>query len=98
MCSRDIWSNIIFQWKFVFDDSKELDDPQVSDGLKVISNGNVDYNDPKELNDPQVLDDPKWISIQSMDFDNLKFYGDTSIFDVIVGGNLYVREIQMLFN
>ena len=25
-------------------------------------------------------------------------YGDTSIFDGIVGGNLYVREIQILFN
>ena len=33
-----------------------------------------------------------------MDFDNPKVYGDTSIFDGIVGGNLYVREIQMLFN
>ena len=26
----------------VFDDSKELDDPQVSDGLKVISNESVE--------------------------------------------------------
>ena len=63
-----------------------------------ISGMSVDYNDPKECNDPQVLDDPNWISIGSIDFDNLKVYGDTSIFDGIVGGNLYVREIQILFN
>ena len=41
----------------VFDDSKGLYDPQVSDGLKVISNESVDSNDPKEFNDAQVLDD-----------------------------------------
>ena len=82
----------------VFYDSKELDDPQVSDGLKVISNESVDHNNPKECNDPQVLDDPNWISIGGIDSDNPKVYGDTSIFDGIVGGNLYVREIQMLFN
>ena len=45
-----------------------------------------------------VSPDLKGISIGSIDFDNLKVYGDTSIFDGIVGGNLYVREIQMLFN
>ena len=62
----------------VFDDSKELDDPQVSDGLKVISNESMDFNDPKEF------DDPKGISIGSMNFDNPKVYGDTSIFDGLV--------------
>ena len=43
---------------------KKLEDPQVSDSQKVISNGSMDFNDPKEL------DDPKGISIKSMDFDN----------------------------
>ena len=47
----------------VFGDSKELDDPQVSDGLKVISNESMDFNDPKEFHDPLVSDDPKGISI-----------------------------------
>ena len=47
----------------VFDDAKEFDDPQVSDGLiKVISNEIMDYND------------PKGISIGSMDIDNPKVY------------------------
>ena len=49
---------------------KKLEDPQVSDSLKVISNGSMDFNDPKELDDLQVFDDPKGISIVSMDFDN----------------------------
>ena len=58
----------------------------------------MSFNDPREFNDPQVLDDPNWISTGSIDFDDPKVYGDTSIFDGIVGGNLYVREIQILFN
>ena len=32
---------------------KKLEDPQVSDSLKVISNGSMDFNDPKELDDPR---------------------------------------------
>ena len=59
----------------------------------------MDFNDPKEFDDiSPISPDPKRISIGSMDFDNPKVYGDTSIFDGIVGGNLYVREIQILFN
>ena len=68
----DVFSN----WNIVFDDPKEFDDPQVSDGLKVISNGSKDFNDPKELDDPQLFDDPKGISFGSMDFDNPKVYSD----------------------
>ena len=33
----------------VFDDPKEFDDPQVSDGLKVISNESMGFNDSKEF-------------------------------------------------
>ena len=36
----------------VFDDAKEFDDPQVSDGLRVISNDCMDFNDPKKFDDP----------------------------------------------
>ena len=43
----------------VFDDPKEFYDPQVSDGLKVISNDCLDFNDPKKFDDPQVFDYPK---------------------------------------
>ena len=39
----------------VFDGSRELDDPQVPDGLKVISNESMHFNDIKELNIPHVL-------------------------------------------
>ena len=39
----------------VFDDPKEFDDRQVSDGLKVISNESMDFNDPKEFDDPSYL-------------------------------------------
>ena len=62
---------------------KKLEDPQVSDSLKVISNGSMDFNDPKEFDDILVSPDTKGISIGSMDFDNPKLYGDTSIFDVL---------------
>ena len=61
--------------KIVFDDPKEYDDPQVSDSLKVISNGSIDFNDPKEFHDLQVFDDPEGISIGSMDFDKQIVYG-----------------------
>ena len=54
------------------DDPKEFDDPEVSDGLKVISNESMEFND------------PKGISIESMNFDNPKVYGDTSIYDGLV--------------
>ena len=53
--------------------------PQVSDGLKIISNESIDLNDPKEFDDPQVFDDPKGFSIGSMDLDNPKVYGNTCI-------------------
>ena len=33
----------------VFDDSKEFHGPQVSNGLKVISNESMDFNDPKKF-------------------------------------------------
>ena len=66
------------------DDPKEFDDPEVSYGLKVISNESMDLNDPKEFDDPRVFDDPKGISIGSMDFDNPKVNGNTSIFDGLV--------------
>ena len=39
----------------VFDGSRELDDPQVPDGLKVISNESMDFSDIKEFNDPHFL-------------------------------------------
>ena len=76
-----IWSDskVIFNGNNVFGDPKWFDDPQVSDGQKVISDESMDFNDPKELDDPQVFDDSKGISIGSMDFDNPKVYG-TSIF------------------
>ena len=38
----------------VFDDPKEFDDRQVSDGLKVISNESMGFND------TQVFDDPNF--------------------------------------
>ena len=38
---------------------QEFDDPQVSAGLKVISNESMDFNDPKDFDDPQVFDDPR---------------------------------------
>ena len=40
----------------------QFDDPQVSYGLKVISNESIDFNDPKELNDPNysMIPDIPW--------------------------------------
>ena len=56
----------------VFDDPKEFDDPQVSDGLEAISNKSMDLNDPKEFDDPLVSHDPKGISIGIMDKETLE--------------------------
>ena len=47
----------------------QFDDPQVSYGLKVISNESIDFNDPKEFDDPPFFNDPEEISIGSMAFD-----------------------------
>ena len=44
----------------VFDDAKEFDDPQVSDGRKVISSESMDFNASKEFDDPQVFDGRKF--------------------------------------
>ena len=55
-----------------FNDPKEFNDSQVSDGPKVISNESMDFNDPKEFDDPQV---------GSVCFDNQKFYCGIFIFD-----------------
>ena len=68
---------VILNGTKVSDDPKEFDDPQVSDSLKVISNGSMDFND-------KVNDKTKGISIESMDFDNPNVYGDTPIFDGLV--------------
>ena len=77
------WSypKVFSNGNIVFDDSKEFDEPQVSD---VISNKSMDFNDPHLLNDPQAIDDPKGILIENRDFENPKVYGDTSIFDSLV--------------
>ena len=74
-----IWSDpkVFSNGNIVFDDPKEFDDPQVSDSLKVISNGGMDFND-------KINDKTKGISIESMDFDNPNVFGDTSIFDGLV--------------
>ena len=37
----------------VFDDSKESNDPQVSDGLEVILNESMDLSDPKDFDNPR---------------------------------------------
>ena len=37
----------------VFDDAKKIDDPQVSDSLKVILNESMDLNDPEDLMIPR---------------------------------------------
>ena len=54
-----MYNPIVFSNRnIVFDDPKEqeLYDPQVSDGLKVISNDCMDFNDPKKFDDPQVFE------------------------------------------
>ena len=61
-----------------FDYPKEFDDPQIFEGLKVISNESMDLNDPNKFDDPHVFDDSKGILIGSLDFDNPKVY---SLFD-----------------
>ena len=68
----------------VFDDAKRIDDPQVSDSLKVISNGSMNFNDPKEFDDILVSPDPKGIIIGSKDFDNPKINGVKFILDGLV--------------
>ena len=50
-----ISNQIVFSnGNIVFDDPKEFDDPQVTDGLKVISKKSMAFNDPKVFDDPQV--------------------------------------------
>ena len=45
-----IFDPIVFSnGNIVFDDPTEFDDPQVSDGLKVISNESMGFNDPKKF-------------------------------------------------
>ena len=44
----------------VFDYQKEFDDPQVSDGLEVISNESMDLKDLKESDDAQVYPHLRW--------------------------------------
>ena len=56
------WSNptVFSNWNIVFHVPKEFDDPQVSDGLEVISNESMDLKDLKESDDAQVFPHLRW--------------------------------------
>ena len=55
----------MFLWYVAFVDPKEFYDPQVSDVVKVISNGSMDFENPKVYADTAIFDGLVVVSVMS---------------------------------